>query len=354
MIVGVNLQTGVAEVDNATACPLQQESRLLRNGKMTETRNRGQRNPPWRGPVKPLSVFCAASMRPLIRVHRPAWTNGMSMAVVLIFFLILLLHPYDEYLVAYAVVLWPLSRVRHLTDIGLSQWYLIPAFAIGVCLIGIDWANLAHSRRVRFGLIYAQATFAFWAVALAGILTNIAKFLIGRARPKFIDTLGTTSFTPFEAGYNFASFPSGHSTTMGAVGAVLALWFPRWRVPIILATMFIAFTRIIARAHYSTDVVAGYSLGFLFTVALARFLAGRRTAFLFDGDRFWPVLRFRDRFWRPRSGFEQEMNRRSELESSSTSASCCNIGQRLSLDQSSRMPFDAGVNGRGIGPSFWG
>lgn len=229
----------------------------------------------------------------------PAWTNGMSMAVVLIFFLILLLHTYDEYL---SRTLWsygPLSRVRHLTDIGLSQWYLIPAFAIGVCLIGIDWANVAHSRRVRFGLVYAQATFAFWAIALAGILTNIAKFLIGRARPKFIDTLGTTSFSPFEAGYNFASFPSGHSTTMGAVGAVLALWFPRWRLPIILATMFIAFTRIIARAHYSTDVVAGYSLGFLVTVALARFLAGRRTAFLFDRDRFWPVLRFRDRFWRP-------------------------------------------------------
>jgi membrane-associated phospholipid phosphatase len=85
---------------------------------------------------------------------------------------------------------------------------------------------------------------------------------------------------------------------MGAVGAVLALWFPHWRVPIILATMFIAFTRIIARAHYPTDVVGGYSVGFLFTIALARFLAGRRSAFLCEESRFWPILRFRDRFWR--------------------------------------------------------
>lgn len=227
----------------------------------------------------------------------PAWTGGMSMAAVLIFFFILLLHPYDAYLSRTLSSYGPLSGARRLTDIGLSQWYLIPAFAIGVCLIGIDWRNLTQARRLRFGLVYAQATFAFWAIALSGILTNIAKFLIGRARPKFVDTLGANSFSPLEAGYNFASFPSGHSTTMGAVGAVLALWFPRWRVPIILATMFIAFTRIIARAHYPTDVAAGYSVGFLFTIALARFLAGRRSAFLCEEGRFWPILRFRDRIW---------------------------------------------------------
>ncbi|QND52593.1 phosphatase PAP2 family protein [Phyllobacterium sp. 628] len=223
----------------------------------------------------------------------------MSMAAVLIFFCILLLHPFDEVLSSsLSSHQGPLSSMRALTDIGLSQWYLVPAFFIAVCLIGIDWRKLPHSRRVRFGLIYSQATFAFWALALSGILTNIAKFCIGRARPKFIDSLGANGFSPFQAGYDFASFPSGHSTTMGAVGAVLALWFPRWRLPIILATMVIAFTRIIAKAHYPTDVVAGYSVGFLFSVALARFLAGHRTAFLFDGTRFFPILRFRDHFWR--------------------------------------------------------
>ena len=92
----------------------------------------------------------------------------MSMAVVLIFFLILLLHPYDEQLSRTLSSYGPLGRVRHLTDIGLSQWYLIPAFAIGVCLIGIDWSNIARHRRIRFGLVYAQATFAFWAIALVG------------------------------------------------------------------------------------------------------------------------------------------------------------------------------------------
>jgi membrane-associated phospholipid phosphatase len=269
---------------------------LTRNEKMTKA---GPLQSASRRAGRSIARFLRRMQAPAYPGSPPAWTNGMSMAAVLIFFLILLLHPYDEVLSRSLSSYGPLSRVRQLTDIGLSQWYLIPAFAIAVCLIGIDWGNIARHRRMRFGLVYAQATFAFWAIALSGILTNIAKFLIGRARPKFIDTLGANSFSPLEAGYNFASFPSGHSTTMGAVGAVLALWFPRWRVPIILGTMFIAFTRIIARAHYPTDVLAGYSVGFLFSIALARLLAGRRTAFLFEGTRFWPVLRFRERFWRP-------------------------------------------------------
>ncbi|MEK1889159.1 MAG: phosphatase PAP2 family protein [Phyllobacterium sp.] len=234
---------------------------------------------------------------PAYPATEPAWTHGMTMASVLIVFVILMLHPYDEWLSRTLSSHGYLRGARHLTDIGLSQWYLIPAFAVAVCLIGIDWRALARTRRIQFGLIYAQATFAFWAIALSGILTNIAKFMIGRARPKFIDTLGPNAFSPFVAGYDYASFPSGHSTTMGAVGAVLALWFPRWRVVIILATMFIAFTRILVRAHYPTDVVAGYSVGFLFTIALARFLAGRRTAFISEQGRFWPKLRFRDNFW---------------------------------------------------------
>jgi undecaprenyl-diphosphatase len=264
---------------------------------MTETHNRGPIHAGLGRAGQSVRRFLRRINAPAYPGNPPAWTNGMSMAVVLIFFFILVLHPYDEYLSRSLSSHEPLRSVRHLTDIGLSQWYLIPAFSIGVCLIGIDWGSIARERRIRFGLVYAQATYAFWAIALSGILTNIAKLSIGRARPKFLDSLGAGSFAPFQPSYDFASFPSGHSTTMGAVGAVLALWFPRWRIPIVLATMFIAFTRIIARAHYPTDVVAGYTVGFLVSVALARFLAGRRTAFVFGKSRFWPDMRFRERFW---------------------------------------------------------
>ncbi len=222
----------------------------------------------------------------------PIWTTSMSMAVALIVFLVLSLHPYDEYLSRmFTSPDSDLRNLRLITDIGLSKWYVIPAFVIIVCLIAIDWQRLPVQRRKRLHLVYTQATYAFWAISLAGTYTAIAKFFIGRARPPFIDTLGTGHFSPFAGGDDLASFPSGHSTTMGAVGAILALWFPRWRVPIILATTFIAFTRIIAQAHYPTDTVAGYSVGFLVAITLARFLASRGVIFQCDKRRFFPALR---------------------------------------------------------------
>jgi membrane-associated phospholipid phosphatase len=221
----------------------------------------------------------------------PVWTASMSMAAALIVFLVLALHPYDEYLSR--MLSSPDSGLRNLrliTDIGLSKWYVIPALVIAICLIATDWQHLPRSRGRRLHLVYTQASYAFWAISLAGTFTTIAKFLIGRARPPFIDGLGSSSFSPFVGADDFASFPSGHSTTMGAVGAILALWFPRWRIPVILATLFIAFTRIVAQAHYPTDTVAGYGSGFLIAVTLARFLASRGAVFRCEKGRFLPLI----------------------------------------------------------------
>ncbi|MGH6861090.1 MAG: phosphatase PAP2 family protein [Phyllobacterium sp.] len=220
------------------------------------------------------------------------WTRSMTMGAVLVVFLVLALHPYDDTLSrTLSAQENPLRNLRLITDIGLSKWYVIPAFIVATCLIGIDWQHLPRPRRTRLALLYAQASYAFWAISIAGTFTAIVKFFIGRARPLLIDQLGANHFSPFVGGDAFASFPSGHSTTMGAVGAILSLWFPRWRVPILFSTIFIAFTRLIAQAHYATDIVAGYSIGFLFAVTIARFLGCRGAAFVVTQGRFWPHLR---------------------------------------------------------------
>ncbi|RCS23136.1 phosphatase PAP2 family protein [Phyllobacterium salinisoli] len=117
------------------------------------------------------------------------------------------------------------------------------------------------------------------------------KYTIGRARPALIDTLGPSFFEPFRGGHLFVSFPSGHSATVGAVMVILALWFPRWRFAALVATLALAFSRIAVAAHYPTDVVAGFSIGFLFTLFLARFLANRNLGFLIDPGRLLPKRR---------------------------------------------------------------
>ncbi len=59
----------------------------------------------------------------------------MSMAVALIVFLVLSLHPYDEYLSRmFTSPDSDLRNPRSITDIGLSKWHVIPAFIIIVCL----------------------------------------------------------------------------------------------------------------------------------------------------------------------------------------------------------------------------
>jgi undecaprenyl-diphosphatase len=188
-----------------------------------------------------------------------------------------------------------IHAMAKVTNLGKSQWYLVPT---GITFIGIaflDWEARSRPGRSRLAFLFGQAGYAFWSVAFAGIVGDIFKFLIGRARPKLFDHGGSLHFEPFTAGYNFNSFPSGHSTTMGALAMVLMLWFPRARVPVFLLCAFLAATRIAARAHYPSDVVAGFALGLLYALFLARWLACRRVAFRFRNNALLPVARFRFR-----------------------------------------------------------
>jgi undecaprenyl-diphosphatase len=183
--------------------------------------------------------------------------------------------------------------MARITDVGQSQWYLVPAGLLFIAIAFLDWEARTRSGRSRLAFLFAQAGYAFSAIAFAGIIGNVLKFLIGRARPKLFDDGGSLHFQPFTAAHDFNSFPSGHSTTMGAVAMVLMLWFPKARIPLFLLCAFVAATRIAARAHYASDVVAGFALGSLYALFLARWLARRRLAFRFNDNALLPVPRFR-------------------------------------------------------------
>jgi undecaprenyl-diphosphatase len=181
------------------------------------------------------------------------------------------------------------------TNIGKSYWYLVSAGLVFLILAFLNWHGRTRSARARLAFFFGQAGYAFLAVAMSGIITDIIKLFVGRARPKFLDTFGTLHFQPFIPGYNFGSFPSGHSTTMGAVAIVLMIWFPRWRVPVFILCVLAACTRIAAQAHYPSDVVAGFLVGTLYSLSAARWLAARGAVFRFEGRRLFPVPRFRRR-----------------------------------------------------------
>ncbi len=184
------------------------------------------------------------------------------------------------------------ETMQTLTRLGLSKWYLITAGLVLIIAGAKDWQQHGNRGRSRLALFFGQAAYAFAAVALSGLLTNLFKILIERARPRLFEQYGSLHFEPFTAGYDFASYPSGHSTTAGAVTMILMLWFPKWSVPTLAAGMIIAITRIMVGAHYASDVVAGFSVGVLVTLFIARWLAARALVFRIGGHETFPTLRY--------------------------------------------------------------
>ena len=179
--------------------------------------------------------------------------------------------------------------MAYITNIGRSQWYLVPAGLV-FCAVGLaDWSRGGARAMARLSFAFGQAAYVFSSVALSGLFVNAIKVLFGRARPRLLDQVGAHYFDPLTFGYLNASFPSGHSTTVGAIVGILIVWFPRWSLAIIAFGLFLAATRIAAEAHYPSDVVAGFVVGMFFSIGLARWLAKRGAVFRFVPGKILPV-----------------------------------------------------------------
>lgn len=222
-----------------------------------------------------------------------AWNGRMSILFVLSLAVSLSLIAFDAQITAQVLAYGgPQSGfMQTLTRFGLSQWYLSSAGLVLIIAGTVDWSKRGNRGKSRLALYFGQAVYVIAAVALSGILTNIFKIFIGRARPHLIEQFGSLHFQPFTVSYDFASYPSGHSTTAGAVTMVLMLWFPRLRFLFFALGSAVAASRVLVGAHYASDVVAGFSLGFFVALFVARWLATRALVFRFRGTADLPALR---------------------------------------------------------------
>jgi membrane-associated phospholipid phosphatase len=233
----------------------------------------------------------------LFRAPRQGTPRGWSGTMTLLAFagiaLALLATLIDE--AAIRAVLQDGSALRAfaaaITDLGQSQWYLVPAFLTVLALALADWSRRTLRARSRMSLFFGQAAFAFGAVALSGLLVNIFKLIFGRARPRLLDEVGIFGTDPFSLSHLYQSFPSGHSTTAGALAMIMILWMPRlWPLWLALGAL-LAGTRLSTIAHYPSDIIAGFTLGALYTLHLARWLAVRGRAFRIREGALLPSVR---------------------------------------------------------------
>lgn len=156
-----------------------------------------------------------------------------------------------------------------LSELGRSYWTLVPSGLLVLLLCCGDWRRVEPRTRAAWAEIGALAAFIFGAVGGAAILVNIAKELVGRGRPQTFAEVGWLSFEPFRFDWTWQSFPSGHSTTAGALLVIGALVFPRWQGAFLAFGLGVAISRVFVGAHYPSDIVAGLAVGILFSLWLA-------------------------------------------------------------------------------------
>ncbi len=204
-------------------------------------------------------------------------------AVILTLFLILL-FAFDPLLVAWQAMLprRVVALFGFITRFGKSDWILISTGLFLILMLALDATALRARFRVRRAVRSLAAFYVFASVAISGIVANISKHIVGRARPKLFAEDGSFSFDFWSGSADWGSFPSGHATTGMALGLALALLFPRFRWVFLSLGFWIAVSRLFIRAHYPSDVLAGGLLGALAAWLIARALARRRLIFGFD------------------------------------------------------------------------
>lgn len=168
---------------------------------------------------------------------------------------------------------------QFLTDFGRTEWIVIPCVLLmGACYY---FSRSANIQRLKMAYLYIISVLFYICVAvcLTGLAASLIKNSIGRARPKFLDSLGAIDFTPFAFRPDFASFPSGHSTTIFAFAMAVALLWSRASVSVFVLAAWVAATRVFIGAHYLSDIIAGMFLGVIGGLFFAHYFAQKNIVF---------------------------------------------------------------------------
>ena len=95
------------------------------------------------------------------------------------------------------------------------------------------------------------------AVVGTGIFVIVVKTIVGRARPY----MGDIGFFPFTFGSDYASWPSGHTTSAFAFAVAAGMAFPILRWPLLVVAALTGFSRMVLGVHYLGDVIMGATVG---------------------------------------------------------------------------------------------
>ena len=151
---------------------------------------------------------------------------------------------------------------QDITPVGKASYIIIICAVILLLRLITDINKLSENLSKLFNKLSSYAGFMLATVIIGGIVGQVLKTIIGRARPKFFEEFGSHYFQHFHApGYDFASMPSGHSITIASIAVVMMLLLPKFKYLWLLIAVIIAFSRVVVTSHYPSDVVFGFYMG---------------------------------------------------------------------------------------------
>jgi lipid A 4'-phosphatase len=159
------------------------------------------------------------------------------------------------------------ATFRFITQFGVSTGYLV---ATSLAFLALRLAARRSAKRATQFIAWSYVPgFVFLAIAASGIVVDILKALVGRARPKllFADE-AVFAFSLFGRQADYWSFPSGHAATIVALATALTYLWPGGLPVYLLAALLVGASRVIITAHYLSDVIAGSFIALLVTVYL--------------------------------------------------------------------------------------
>ncbi|GEM_PF-6512447 len=128
---------------------------------------------------------------------------------------------------------------------------------------------------VFFNSLYAWGKKLFFSLILSGLAVHVVKFVLGRLRPYIEPGCQSDQFNMFTTNYQFQSFPSGHSQVSFTVATFFAFYLSSFKInglfkktiifSFYLLSAILAFTRVVTKDHFLSDVVMGSFLGWYVT-----------------------------------------------------------------------------------------
>ena len=177
---------------------------------------------------------------------------------------------------------WVHAAFAFMTDFGKSGWFLWPTGIVLAAIAAVTSPALAPRSRLVLATIAVRTGFLFAAIAVPSLFSTIIKRVVGRARPFVGAEADPFLYWPMVWRADYASMPSGHTTSAFAAAIAVGLIWPRLRPLMLIYALIIAVSRVVLDAHYLSDVIAGAFVGSMGALIVRDWFARRHLGFVVD------------------------------------------------------------------------